>query len=211
VLRTLADVQPKWRLVGGAALAGFYTKHRTTRDLDLFWAGPELRDLSIVSTDCEQRLRAAGLRVDALQTHPTFVRLRAANDAETVIVDLVVDFPPVAAPVRKQVVAGAEVDVDAPEEILVSKLCALLSRSEVRDLVDVRALLESGLDLEKALAVAPSKDGGFSPLTIAWLLDQFPVEALAGKEGMSSEDARSLATFRGQLVERILRAARPQT
>ena len=33
----LSGLQPAWTLTGGAALAGFYTKHRETRDLDLFF------------------------------------------------------------------------------------------------------------------------------------------------------------------------------
>ena len=34
VLRLLADIEPPWTLTGGAALAGFHTHHRATRDLD---------------------------------------------------------------------------------------------------------------------------------------------------------------------------------
>lgn len=37
VLRLLADIEPPWTLTGGAALAGFHTHHRATRDLDLFF------------------------------------------------------------------------------------------------------------------------------------------------------------------------------
>jgi hypothetical protein len=69
--------------------------------------------------------------------------------------------------------------VDAPHEILVAKLSALLGRSELRDLEDVRALLAAGGDLTGAIADAPRKDAGFSPPMLAWVLEQFPVEALA--------------------------------
>jgi hypothetical protein len=41
--------------------------------------------------------------------------------------------------------------------------CRVCAALELRDLEDVRALLESGGDLERALADAPLKDGGFSP------------------------------------------------
>ena len=36
ILGTLAGLTPRWTLSGGGALAGVYTQHRTTRDLDLF-------------------------------------------------------------------------------------------------------------------------------------------------------------------------------
>lgn len=38
ILRVLAEVVPRWRLCGGGALAGFDTRHRGTRDLDLLIA-----------------------------------------------------------------------------------------------------------------------------------------------------------------------------
>jgi hypothetical protein len=41
--------------------------------------------------------------------------------------------------------------VDSPYEILVNKLGALLSHSEVRDLEDVRALVAFGVDLDRAV------------------------------------------------------------
>jgi hypothetical protein len=44
------------------------------------------------------------------------------------------------------------------QEILANKLCALLSRSEVRDLVDVRALELTGYRVEDALEAARLKD-----------------------------------------------------
>jgi Nucleotidyl transferase AbiEii toxin, Type IV TA system len=44
-------------------------------------------------------------------------------------------------------------------EIFANKLCALLGRSEIRDLVDVRALEESGLSLTDGLAGGQRKDG----------------------------------------------------
>ena len=35
ILEILSALQPPWTLTGGAALAGFHLKHRTTKDLDL--------------------------------------------------------------------------------------------------------------------------------------------------------------------------------
>jgi hypothetical protein len=37
ILVVLSPLRPSWTLTGGAALAGFHTKHRETRDLDLFF------------------------------------------------------------------------------------------------------------------------------------------------------------------------------
>lgn len=95
------------------------------------------------------------------------------------------------------------VRVDTAHEILVNKLTALLSRSELRDLIDIRALLEAGGSLPKALDDAPQKDAGFSPVTLCWLLEQYPVEALAAATGADAALARELDAFRVTLIETI--------
>ena len=81
-----------------------------------------------------------------------------------------------------------------------NKLCALLGRSEVRDLVDVRALLAKGGDLVRALTDAREKDSGFSPLTLVWLLRSLAVETLAPLEGHSKAETGELVAFRDDLV-----------
>ena len=55
---------------------------------------------------------------------------------------------------------------------LSNKLCALLSRSEIRDLVDVRALEALGYSLEDAFAAAQQKDRGLTHAQLAWVLQQ---------------------------------------
>ena len=39
VLVLLAEIEPRWTLTGGGALAAIHLGHRATRDLDLFWHG----------------------------------------------------------------------------------------------------------------------------------------------------------------------------
>ncbi len=89
VLAALAPIVPPWTLTGGAALAAFYTRHRTTRDLDLFWHGRDrLEELPALVTD---RLQAAGFAVMTVQTAPAFVRISVARGDEMVLVDLVAE------------------------------------------------------------------------------------------------------------------------
>jgi hypothetical protein len=146
ILEVLAGIEPGWTLTGGGALAGFYLKHRTTKDLGLFWHGQHhLGDL------------------------PREVRDRLTN-----------------------------------------KLCALLGRAEIRDLVDVQALLASGADLKKALLEAPRKDAGFSPLPLAWVLRDIRPKALGHLAGLSEEEAKSLENFKERLVIELLEASAPE-
>ena len=207
LLVVLAGLDPAWTLSGGAALVGFHTRHRETRDLDLFWQGR--RDLGNASDDARARLEDAGLEVAVLQTGETFCRLDVRAGADSVVVDLVADPGPLAEKPRLVTVQGAAFLVDTPHQILVNKLCALLSRSEVRDLVDVKALLEAGGDLRRALLDAPAQDGGFSPLTLAWSTRGLPLRRLAAALKMAPDAVLELDRFREELVERVLAEAKP--
>jgi hypothetical protein len=208
IVRALAPLSPPWTLTGGGALAGAYLGHRTTRDLDLFWR--ERHSLGNTPLDAQALLRATGLDVVALRTSPTFAELRVSDETDACIVDLVAEpfaslEPPVSLPVD-----GTTVQVDSLHEILVNKLTTLLGRAEVRDLVDVRALLEAGLDLAAGVRDAPKKDGGFSALTLAWVLTSLDVEPLARELGSSAEAAKALAGFKSELVDSLMRIARPE-
>ncbi len=109
----------------------------------------------------------------------------------------------------ERAVADARILVESPHEILVSKLCALLSRSELRDLEDVRALLEAGGELGRAISDAPRKDAGFSPLTFSWVLEQLPIAAMGRALRRSDANVRELEDFRDHLVRDVLALAKP--
>ena len=98
-------------------------------------------------------------------------------------------------------VEGVEILVDSRAEILVNKLAALYSRLEIRDLVDVQALVGAGEDLDAALGLVARKNGGFSPPDLAWVLRSMDIAALAKAEGY---DAATLVAFRDRLVDRLL-------
>jgi hypothetical protein len=201
VLAVLAPMSPRWTLTGGGALAGFHLGHRTTRDLDLFWHGRA--ELGELPGEVLRRLEAAGLTAERVQTTPAFERMRVREAAEELILDLVAErVPTVAAPLEVRI-GDQAVLIDSAHEILVNKLGTLLQRRELRDLVDVRALLEHGGDLATALRDAPRKDGGFSPLMVAWILESFPVADLAPLAGLTPAEARELETFKLALIARL--------
>lgn len=198
VLDVLARAGGAWTLSGGGALAGFHLGHRHTDDLDLFFHGVRLFDRE--PRQVEDALVDAGLRVATLQRETGFVQLDVRDDRDRVVVDLVAEpVPTVAEPVE----VSPGLRVDAPHEILVNKLNALVSRSELRDLEDVRALLAIGGDLERALTDATIKDGGFSPMTLAWLVRSLPLER-APDLGF---DVQALAAFRDDLLARLAAGA----
>ncbi|MBN1944454.1 MAG: nucleotidyl transferase AbiEii/AbiGii toxin family protein [Bradymonadales bacterium] len=207
LLQLLADLVPRWTLVGGAALAGIHLGHRTTRDLDLFWRGQER--LGDLVSQITERLRMAGLAIAPLQSTPAFCRLRVSDEKEIVVLDLVADPSLPIDEDQEAELGSSRILVASSHDILVDKLCSLLGRMEVRDLLDVAALVEHGANLERALADAPSKDGGFSLLTLAWLLRSFDPVVLAPASGIDRQTAERLAGFRDELIARLLGLARP--
>ena len=208
VLELLSGMEPAWTLTGGAALAGIHLGHRTTRDLDLFWHG--LEELGTLDADVMARLRRAGLDVAVLRHARSFERLRVSDGHESVILDLIAEpVPNLEAPISAQL-GHARFQVDTPHEILVNKLCTLLDRSEVRDLLDIRELLARGGDLDRALADAPRKNSGFSPLTMAWLLRDLQLASMAEASGLEEGELQALDRFRDELLARVARSAAPE-
>lgn len=155
----------------------------------------------------EGRLTSA--QVEVLQPDPAFCRLRVARGSDVVVVDLVADPVPTIADPAEHTLGDVRILVDPPHEILVTKLCALLSRSELRDLEDVRALLDAGGDVVRALADAPRKDAGFSPVTLSWVLEQLPIAAMGRALARKADEIHGLEAFRQKLVGEILAAAKP--
>jgi hypothetical protein len=107
-------------------------------------------------------------------------------------------------------VEGSTIAVDTRRELLASKIATLLERSEIRDLADVKALLDSGADLDAGLRDAPAKDAGFSPLTLAWVLKSYDTRPAAQALGLSESQAKELEAFRHWLIDRITRVAAPE-
>lgn len=207
ILKVLAMLEPPWTLTGGGALALCYLGDRETRDLDLFFLG--LRNLGQAVHVTSERLTGAGLETTTLQTSPSFARLRVTDNIETTIVELVAESVASIEAPRRFTFDGVEILVDTSFEILVNKLTALLSRSEIRDLSDVKRLLEQGLDLEAALDAAPSKDAGFSAMTLAWVLRHLPVAVLGLEAGLEPLRVAALETFRDSLVQRLVALSAP--
>jgi len=201
VLEAIAPTEPRFVLSGGAALAGFYLQHRLTRDIDLFWRNRErLEELPYA---IENTLSNAGFAVDTLQTSPAFVQLRVADRSDAVVVDLIAEPADNLDPPGRERIGNSEILVDSPRAILAEKLCALLERSEIRDLIDIEALVSSGQDLEAALADAPKRDSGFSALTLGWVLRGLDVRALARSAALDTEAAANLDRFRLALIQRV--------
>ncbi len=201
VLATLAQAQPPPVLFGGAALLGTGLQHRVTRDLDLLWQPCD--DLGDVAAQVDYLLRKAGYEPGWLQRAPWHQRTVVDKGGEQLVIDLVAHPGAATRQLATLQIGSASVLVLRWPDILADKLGALLGRQEGRDLHDVMELLSHGLDLAEGLLGAAEVDGGFSAMTLAWVLRTWPMPAVAKAAGWSAEHTARMAQFRDELVARL--------
>ncbi len=193
--------EDRFFLTGGAALAGFHLGHRETHDLDLFTLSDALDDGLAVTNEIA---RQWGASLESIHTYPDFRRLLLRRGSEAIMIDLVRER---VAQMRAEKPVLNGIRVDPPEEILVNKLCTLLERSEIRDLVDVRALEVAGHKIEDALPAAILKDTGLTPAQLSWVLGQIELgDDLVPPGGVTAEELR---IYLADLIARLARLAFP--
>ncbi len=201
ILASFFQREGRFFLTGGAALVGYHLHHRTTQDLDLFTREDIIEEGASALVEAA---REVGASLERLRTSPSFQRYLLRRGASAVVVDLVRDLAPQIFE-DKPLVGGIRVD-PAPE-ILANKLCTLLSRAEIRDLVDVLALEKAGYPVEEHLALAQRKDAGLTPGQLAWVLSQIEIGDDAVPPGGVS--ARELRQYLDELKGRLAALAFP--
>ncbi|HRQ90638.1 MAG TPA: nucleotidyl transferase AbiEii/AbiGii toxin family protein [Bacteroidia bacterium] len=200
--------EKRFFLTGGSALGLFYLGHRLSYDLDLFTSdeveSQEVRNLvhriaAEIGADCQ-----------GIRTAPDFHRFRLTRGEDREIVDVVVDRAPQIDPIK------ADFDgirVDTLREIIANKLTTLLSRTELKDVVDLYFLEQDGHDLLAAIPDAQTKDGGWEPAVVAMLLDSHACDELPAWmiRPIEPDDFRSfLKRLRLAIAEKALPAAQPE-
>jgi len=196
LLREFFAREQRLFLTGGGALAGFYFGHRDTEDLDFF--SPPGLDLGDAARAMGEAAAACGAVVSPMQTYADFRRLLATRGEERCLVDLVIDR---AAMVDPDKARFGEVRVDTLREIASNKICTLLSRSEIKDLIDLQMLLGTGLELRDVLRDAHEKDLSADPTALGWVLDQISISEKARLPG--GADPVAVDSFRRELVKKL--------
>jgi hypothetical protein len=116
-----------------------------------------------------QRVAARiGAECRAIQSSPDFHRFRLVRGDEREIIDVVVDRVP---QIDSRKSDFGAIRVDTLREIIANKLTTLLSRTELKDIVDLYFLELSGHDILAAIPDAKAKDGGWDPAVVSMLLD----------------------------------------
>lgn len=196
---------PGGYITGGTVLAT-HLGHRQSLDVDLFVTSLEAVD-EAVGTLLRQALHR-GWTVRSLQTSPGFRRFEVTAGNDQTLFDIVHEVVPQVVPVEDKPVRNG-IRVDSLDDLIANKLCALLGRSDVKDLVDLYFVSESGTDVLDYLGSAHLKDGGMEPAMLAYVLrhmDVNPERLLLVKPVTEG----ALLNYREELVERLLEIAWPK-
>jgi hypothetical protein len=193
-------------LAGGYAIQAHGFLDRLSADVDLFAPSSVEADFSVAVDAVIREFGRDGLGVDVEIRDASFARLSVASDNDRSKVEMGVDWRE-HSPV--QLAIGPVLDAD---DAVANKVCALFGRAEVRDYVDVDAILSSGrYTKDDLLALASSHDAGFDPLWFAEALaavDRLPVR-LFQPYGLTPELASALKHRMGQWAREIRSADHP--
>lgn len=172
-LNCFFEKEQSFFLTGGSALSIFYLDHRFSYDLDLFtlenvdWHlfENELRDIS-------DRINAT---LSSISTSPLFRRYQIERNREVEILDFIIEKVP---QLNKKKNLFGTITVDTLDEIGVNKICTLISRSEIKDLIDLYFLSKEGFNVVEHINDSKKKDAGLSPSTLSFILDEIEIHKL---------------------------------
>lgn len=205
ILKRFFELRQDFFLTGGAALGGFYLDHRRSNDVDLFTPGkidwPELIGA------IEWLSREIGAKCERLTEYPYIHRFKLSRGEEQQIVDLVHDFTQQIDDAKNHF---GEIIVDTPREILANKLCTLLGRSEIRDLIDLYCLAQSGYNPLEYVELSLTKDGGMRPELLAKILSEIRINELPTENLLREISVEDLKKFIERLIDGLVLISFPE-
>lgn len=176
-------------LAGGYAIQAHGFLNRPSSDVDLFAEASAEFDFSQAVDAVVAAYLREGLQVETELRTASFARLNVRSGAEGAKVELGLDWR------KNEPIRLAVGPVLHADDAVANKVCALFGRAEVRDYVDVDAILTSGRYTEdEVLDLAADHDPGFNRPMFAEALaaiDRLP-DSLFQPYGMSPGDASAL-------------------
>ncbi len=172
-LKSFFDIEQRFFLTGGSALGIFYLDHRLSYDLDFFtqdsinWHLLENAVLNIA-----KQLNAECRTITA---SPTFYRYELSRQGESEILDFVLESVP-QIDINKN--KFGDIIVDTLKEIMLNKICTLVSRCETKDLIDLYFLKNKGYTIDSYFEEAKHKEAGLDPAMISYLLADIEIDEI---------------------------------
>ena len=204
-LKAFFDRNQAFFLTGGSALGVFYLQHRLSYDLD-FFSTDERIEWHLLDNEVRSISGAIGAICEAITTAPTFRRYELKRKSEREILDFVIEMTP---QIDVQKEHFGRLRVDTLREITVNKICTLVGRCEIKDLVDLFFLGKRGYAVRDHLAEARRKEGGLDPAMLSFILARTIVDKVPDYV-LEPIDLEELRTFVRNLQREFAELAYPQ-
>lgn len=169
LLRAIFRLHTEFFLTGGSALGIFYLEHRRSYGMD-FFSFREI-DWHRLSNDLTAICSDIGARLKNLQISPHYARYEIQRDEEKEILDFVHEMTP---QINAEKSRFDDIAVDTVDEITVNKWCALLGRTEIKDIIDLYFLSKT-VDIWSLFKRAREKEGGVDPSMLSYTLSQITI------------------------------------
>ena len=191
-------------LTGGTALSAFYLQHRLSEDLDFFTnsdAAFRYADNIVNDVSAVLKIPASSITITSYFKH---FNVGGRDDLLTLHFSKDVSYH-----VKPSAHFG-NVIVDSLEDIAANKICAVLGRTEMKDLIDLFFLDKAGYEVDRYFSFAEQKDGGLTYETLAYALSQFTIVEIP-RFVIKVVALQELQNYLESLVEYCVRRSRPPT
>jgi len=173
-LKEFFAIENRFFLTGGSALGIFYLDHRLSYDLDFFTMNKDV-DWKHLESNLHVVCRKIDSRMEPITKSPSFQRFQLTRNKEHEIIDFVIEWVEQINP-QKNVIDGMQ--VDTLEEIGTNKICTLLGRAEIKDVIDLYFLSKNGFDIIAHIDMAMKKDGGLDSATLSYIISDIKIKEL---------------------------------
>lgn len=171
-LTAFFDRSQAFFLTGGSALGIFYLQHRLSFDLD-FFTTDEHTEWHFLDNEVRSIAEAIKAHCETITAAHTFRRYELNRGGERELLDFVVEFVPQIDVEKNQF---GKLRVDTLREMTVNKICTLVGRCELKDLVDLFFLSKHGFTVKEHFAEARRKESGIDPAMISFLLARTAID-----------------------------------
>ena len=202
VIRELFNISDNFYLTGGTALSAFYLYHRYSVDLDFFTKDETAFNNAriIVKKTCDNLQKEHSVISDTFYFKHFSVIDKKNNDMLPLhfSLDIVEQF-------NKEKNKIDNIIIDPIEEILINKICAVVGRSEIKDLIDLYFLEKENYDIIKYISYAKKKDGGIGKEVLAYCLSNIKNE-FENKMMIKKIKKNQLIEFKENLIRKLLQS-----
>lgn len=127
-------------LTGGTALSVFYAGHRRSKDLDLFL----LKKINLL--EYVRVFRNVSSLWSVVSENSEFCSYIFEGGIK---VDFVYDRFSCGGPISRSIVDGVKINIDILKNITINKICAVVSRTEPKDIIDMAWIFSSIFNVKK--------------------------------------------------------------